>query len=313
MRAHGLSLILSISLLAASGADAQQASPRGVQPASQPPVAPARAASDVNDPARLRESLERRRDVAESMRARLDEAIARLDRGEAIDPGLVEGRAPFGGPDDNWADGPRGARVGRPEGRENPVGRPGEGGDVISNEEIRRLRGFIDENLPLLAERLRASERMDPQAAQRMITRIAPRLREALESRARSPEVFRIRVVELEQGFQLLELARRTRRIVETEGAESQEAMAAMASFREHATAHFDTQIRLQRAEVAELESRLLELRAEIDRRTSQREAEIDARVEDVLRSSRPDRPQGANRPDRTPPGEGQRRRPGPE
>ncbi|MBX3316514.1 MAG: hypothetical protein KF902_06580 [Phycisphaeraceae bacterium] len=312
MRAYSLSLMLSILPLTASGADAQQASPPGVHPASQPPVASDRATSEVLDPARLRVALERRRDLAEAMRARLDEAIARLDRGEAIDPDLIDNRSPMGGPEEIRGDGPRGPRAGRPDGREIPGGRPGEGGGV-SHDEIQRLRGFIDENLPLLAERLRASERMDPQAAQRMIARIAPRLREALESRARSPEVFRIRVVELEQGFQLLELARRTRRIVETEGAESQEAVAAMATFREHATAHFDTQIRLQRAEVAELESRLLELRAEIDRRTSQREAEIDARVEDVLRYSRPDRPQGTNRPERTPPGEGQRRRPGPE
>lgn len=312
MRSCGLSLILCISLLTASGAGAQQGSAGGSEPTPPPRVVPDRATSAGLDPARLREALERRRDMAEAMRARMDEALNRLDRGEAIDPDLIEIRPPWGGPNDNWADGPRGARVGRPEGRENPVGRPGESGGV-SQEEIVRLRGFVDENLPLLAERLRASERMDPQAAQRMIARIAPRLREAIESRVRSPEVFRIRVAELEQGFQVLELARRTRRIVETEGAESEEAIAAMATFREHATAHYDTQIRLQRAEVAELESRLLELRAEIDRRTSQREAEIDARVEDVLRSSRPDRPPGANRPERTPPGEGARRRSGPE
>ncbi len=273
--------------------------------------------------ARLRESLERRRALVESMRVRLDEAIARLDRGEAVDADLADGRGFMLEMGEEGPNGPRFQRGGRPDARPGAGTRgggfdgqaggtgvgPGEPGQQPSMEEIRRLRALIDENLPLLAERLRAAERSDPQAAPRMIGRIAPRLREAFEAKDRSPEVFRLRILELEQGFELLDAARRTRRVIEAEGAESASAVDAKARFRELAAAHFDTQVQLQSAEVADLEARIADLRAEIDRKTTHRDEEIDARVDQVLRNSRPERLDGAGRPSRpsSEPGRGRR------
>lgn len=259
------------------------------------------------DAARLRESLERRRALVESMRVRLDEAIARLDRGEAVDADLADGRGFMLEMGEEGPNGPRFQRGGRPDAR--PGAGPGEPGQQPSMEEIRRLRALIDENLPLLAERLRAAERSDPQAAPRMIGRIAPRLREALDAKDRSPEVFRLRVLELEQGFELLDAARRTRRVIEAEGADSASAVDATARFRELAATHFDTQVQLQSAEVADLEARIADLRAEIDRKTTHRDEEIDARVDQVLRNSRPERLDGAGRPSRpsSEPGRGRR------
>lgn len=295
MRPSLFASLLMVVGVASTGAFAQERAPTPSPPTE---VAP----TGVSDRARLRESLERRRELTESMRVRLDEAITKLDRGEQIDAELAEGRGFMpemrdDGPGQRWrsdrpeARGAGGARVGGMGAGEPP--------EPLSIEEVRRLRVFIDENLPLLGERLRIAEQNDPQAAQRMIGRIAPRLREAFEARERSPEVFKLRIQELEQGFQLLDAARRTRRVVETDGPESPAATEARARFRELAAAHFDTQLRLQNAEVAELEARIADLRAEIDRKTTHRDEEIDARVDEVLRSSRPDRPEGAGRPSR--------------
>lgn len=303
-------LIVSLLLacgIASTGAFAQDAAPTSSPPTEVTPL-------EGSDRARLRESLERRRELTESMRVRLDEAIARLDRGEPVDAELTDGRG-LVRETENEGPGPR-WRGDRPDARgvgEARIGGIGQGiGESVptpSIDEIRRLRVFIDEHLPLLAERLRIAEQNDPQAAPRMIGRIAPRLREAFEARDRSPEVFKLRVEELEQGFQLLDAARRTRRVVETQGAESPGAMEAKARFRELAAAHFDTQVRLQNAEVAELETRIAELRAEINRKTTHRDEEIDLRVGEVLRGSRPDRPESAGRPSRpgSEPGRGRR------
>lgn len=304
MRGAGIAGVLLLCGTVSTGAGAQSA------PAdAPPPPAEASTAPDGADRARLRESLERRREMTAAMQARLEDAIGRLDRGEPIDAELAEGRGFMPEMVGDGAGGPRWQRGVRQDARDSGGPVRADGGDAPSVEEIRRLRAFIDENLPVLAERLRNVEQHDPQAAPRMIGRIAPRLREAFEARERSPEVFRLRVQELEQGFQLLDAARRTRRVVETEGPESAAAVEAKARFRELAGAHFDTQVRLQNAEVADLEARIAELRAEIDRKTTHRDEEIDARVEDVLRNTRPGRPEGAGRPSRSgsAPGSGRR------
>ncbi len=296
-----LGLILACGL-AVAGAWAQDSVP---QPARDPAVSSPEGA----ERARMREMIVRRREVADGIRERLDDAIARLDRGEPFDSSLADGRLfPAG---DEAPDSARWQRGGRPEG-----GAPGAGmggpPQPPSAEEVRRLRVFVDEHLPMLARRLREAERDDPQASPRMIGRIAPRLREALDSRERSPEVFRLRVQELEQGFQLLDAARRTRRVIESEGPGSPAAIDARARFRELAATHYDTQVALQREEVADLERRLTDLRAELDRKTNNRDAEIDERVDEVLLRSRPDRAPAPERGDREP-GEPDRQRRGPQ
>lgn len=299
-----------VALMIVLGATSTETRAQDAAPTAPVPTVPDQAAGP--DRARAKELLERRRALAETALARIDEAIAKLDRGEAVDPALVEGRGPFAGQGDDFPDGQRGPRAGRADPRDEgaaPRMGPGDPGQPPSIEETRRLRVFIDEHLPLLAARLRDVEKHDPQAASRMIGRIAPRLREAFEARERSPEVFGLRIEELEQGFELLDAARRTRRILDTEGADSQAAADATARFRELTAAHFDTQVKLQRAEVADLEARVAELRLEIDRKTTHRDAEIDQRVAEVLRNTRPERPQGAGRPPRqgTDPGRGRR------
>lgn len=149
------------------------------------------------------------------------------------------------------------------------------------------MRAFVDEHLPLLAERLRTIEKDDPEAPRRMLGRLAPRLREAMESQSRSPEFFQLRITELQQGFLIIESARRFRRVVETEGADSEAANAARDQFRALAIEHYDTQVRVQQMEVAELEARIAELRSEIDRKIADRDREIESRIEGLLRDGR--------------------------
>ncbi len=263
-----------------------------------PPAEPILPSTEPDGPAKLRETLVRRRDMAEAMRSRLDEAIARIDRGEDVDldafedfRGALGGDRPSGrgrGPQgvEPPAEGDNRARsmdrgVGRGVGPEAPGAAPG------SNEEQRRMRAFVDQHLPLLAERLRAIEREDPEAPRRMLGRLGPRLREAMDAQSRSPELFQLRITELQQGFLIIESARRFRRVVETEGAESEAAKVARERFRTLAIEHYDTQVKVQQMEVEELEARIADLRAEIDRKVTNRDQEIDARIEDLLGAGR--------------------------
>jgi uncharacterized small protein (DUF1192 family) len=263
-----------------------------------PPAEQVLPSTEPDGPAKLRETLVRRRDMAEAMRSRLDEAIARIDRGEEVDPDGFEdlrgasgadrmagrGRGPQGVEppakgDERMRPMDRGAS--RSDGLEGPIAAPG------SNEEQRRMRAFVDQHLPLLAERLRAIERDDAEAPRRMLGRLGPRLREAMDAQGRSPELFELRIAELQQGFLIIESARRFRRVVEAEGAESVAAQDARERFRALAIEHYDTQLKVQRMEVAELEARIADLRAEIDRKVTNRDHEIDARIEDLLRAGR--------------------------
>ena len=284
-------LALSILLALAGNTHAQDApAPPTPTPATPPPATP--SAEQTETPERMREMLVRRRDAAEMFRARLDEAIARLDRGEPLDPAAFAelresmGDRPFmrgrAGGDDEMARRPEDRRAERREGPDGgPANAPFQPGSI---EETRRMRAFVDENLPLLAERLRAMEQQDPEGPRRMLGRLGPRLREAMDARQHSPELFALRVEELQQGFAVIEAARRTRAVISAEGAESPSARDAIERFRAIASDHYRTQVRLQEREVAELEARLADLRAEVQRKTESRDAEIDARVQNLIK-----------------------------
>lgn len=294
---------------------------------SPAPTPSPEAKAEAVPPERVREFLVRRRDAAEATRARLDEAIGRFDRGEPIDPAWFEelrdsvGDRPFGRSragdfgegrlDRDAAPRERRGDDRVRDGREGPDGvtpglQPG------SPEESRRMRVFVDEHLPLLAERLRSIELEDPDGPRRMLTRLAPRLREAMEAKQRSPEMFELRVTELQQGFAVIEAGRRARAAIASEGADSPRAREAIDRFRTLASDHYRTQVRLQETEVAELEARVSDLRAEIRRKTESQDSGIASRVDALLRGG-PEigpgerRREGAR--DTGPEGEGERRR----
>jgi hypothetical protein len=184
----------------------------------------------------------------------------------------------------------------------------------LTPEEIQRLRAFIDERMPALSERLAELDRADARAVGRVVGRLAPRLRETLALRERSPEMFELRLLELQQSIAITDGARGLRRVIESKGEGSAEAIEARGAFRTLARAHFDTQLAIQRLEVEALERRVTELKEEIERKTGASDAEIDARLESFVESVRP-APEGGPGSRRGPRGEGaegQRRR-GPE
>jgi hypothetical protein len=220
---------------------------------------------------------------------RINDAMSRLDKGEAPEE-IAKGLRPEGrseGRSDPRAAGPRGD--GRPK--------PTEGGKSAmpsrpvaetSAEDHERLMVQLRENLPRIADRMEAWRKADPESANRMLGRMAPRVREAAELRQHDPDMFTLKVAEFEAGFNVMDSARaitRARNEGDAAGREDR-VKDAIAKLRTALGAQFDARVAVQAKEIEALEQRLTSLRSDHDRQITNRDRTIDEKTQ---RMSDPD------------------------
>ncbi len=277
----------------------------GLQPEAAPSK-PERSAvqNDRREPIidrdRLRARLERRLAEYRRFTAELEAGIARLNDGappgevaaaleslaQSIRPGeaLLRDRTSQEGP---------GTRGGPPRDRSGPEGdrafpdregRPRDG----AIEPVRLLE-ILKEASPEFAARIETLRGTDPEAADRMIGRMGPRLREALQAREQDPELFRLRVNEIRSGIELFDAARAYGQAVRS--ADPAAITAAESSLTEAANTHFDVRVAMQEREMQSLAARIEELRAELDRKKSERQSMVDGFVEHMKRKATDDKP----------------------
>ena len=226
-------------------------------PPADPPLFGDEGGLGTLDAQELRSRLELRLEQADALRARLAEMIDALDRGECPDEVL----------------GPVGRRLLErrlgempglgPAGLRHRAGLgPPPGGAEVDLEEV---RAFIDEHLPLLAARLEEAEGVDPERAERMLSRMAPRLGEIMLARDEDPAFARLRLDEMRTGMDILGATRSFRQARESGG----DLDAARAELRALVERQVDLRLRLERhridrgrADLAEAEARLAEQQA---------------------------------------------------
>jgi hypothetical protein len=263
----------------------------------------------VNDARVLRSRLERRLEQTIRLEQQLREAIERLDRGErpedimrSLEPplrGATRGDGPEDRPPPPMRPGARPEGRPAPDGRGGPAGRPGartsddrprmdgprgpvrpDAPGARPDEMRERAMAVVREHLPILAARLEAIREFDPEAADRMIQRLAPRLHEAAEMMRRDPEVGRLKLEEIAAGIDVLEMIRDLRRAkISPDGDRASKVESAKARLRQALQAQQEVRLRVQEREIAMLEQRVSELRAEVERRRREGGAAIEEMV----------------------------------
>lgn len=260
-----------------------------------PPPTPTEPAPLV-DPGVFRERLERRMEELDRQRERMQRAMARLEAGEApsrvmrelLGPGMAReggfgrdagnGRGPGGDaqpvrPFRDRFNGP-GPNGGPPGGDFPGAGLP------LSGEERERALGIIQERLPSIHERLTRLRELDPVAAERMLDRLTPRLREAFNAMRRDPEQFELRARELESGLAVFDASMALRRLFAAGEMAGERVDAARGALREALGAQHDARLALQQHQIASLEKELARVRAEFDDAGARREQILDERTE---------------------------------
>lgn len=233
------------------------------------------------DEAALRERLQRRLDESERATDRLREAIARLDAGDAgPDVARELGREFL---QDRGRDGrrgmqgaPRGGPRDRGEGFAPWRGRP----EPISDAERAELRAFVQEHLPRLHDRMTMMAERNPEAAAAGLARLAPRLRDIQQGFDGGP-VGRARLAEFQAGMDVIDAGRELRSAMRRDASE-EDIASARASLRSAVEAGYDARLAVAEAEIIELEARVNELRERLADATSNRDADVAQKVDEL-------------------------------
>lgn len=288
VRVAGACAALALLMAAAPGPGGGAGPSDGSGPVGTGPGAPTREMS--------REEARRRLDAflaeMDEIQSRTREAIAKLDAGaplpevmgafprvqrflaagerggERFGEGLMGERGLREGPRDGEAEGP-GFRRGRA-----PV--------EMTDEQVKAMRGFIDANVPMLADRLARAEQISPGASERLLRRMAPRLMQLRELQAEEPAFAEASLREFVAGLDVLEATRGYRMVRGGEDAAAAEG--ARARLEGALQAHFDARLAVQELEIARSEARLAAGREELSRLRERRAALIAEKVGEIER-----------------------------
>ncbi|MEX2218003.1 MAG: hypothetical protein WD749_04520 [Phycisphaerales bacterium] len=247
--------------------------------AAQPPQPP--PAREPDDAASLRARFVRRIAESRQMIERFEQAVARLDRGEAPDA-VRDSVEPWR----RRAPGSTGANGGRADG----------GPDRGELPDRATIMEFLTRHYPEMVTRIKDLEKDNAPAAERTIARLAPHIRELLAER--DEELRALRIAEFRSGWESMGAMRRLIDALRKDaaGAEAAEAQKqAVAAF----GAHFEAQSAVRTREIAVLEQRIAQLRKELGEKLSERDNYISQRLDFAKERAqhppgqRRDRPEG--------------------
>lgn len=235
------------------------------------------------DRAMLKARLESRLAEARQMQERLESAVQRLDEGASAAairadlevPGEREWRRPMSRP-----------QVGPGSGGPPPAGH-GEGRgrrERLTDEERQAFVQYVQEHAPELAQRVQHLRDEHPMLADRMLSRMEPRLR--LMMAEEDLEMRELRREELRAGWDVVSSTRQLADAIR--GSADEMVVGNLAqSLRTALGEHFDLRQAMQEREIAMLESRLAQLRTEMDAHLVSRDEHVEQRVDAIIRAVR--------------------------
>ena len=289
----GVGVVVLASLAGAAAADAAQPEAAAQTPAKTSDQRPAaREGREPIDRDRLRARLQRRLEETRKATTELEGTIRRLDDGAPVGEiaGEIErlaqslrsgdGSLRLGNGREEGRSGPDGDRTSRfSEMREGRQPREGRGGDAPID--TARMMALLKEAAPEFAARVESLRAANPEAGERMLNRMAPRLRDALQVRAKDPELFELRVTEIKSGIEMLEAARAFR--AAADGTDATATATARAALDLAAERQFDARVATQEREMHSLEARVEEIRGQLARKKSERDAMVSEFVERMV------------------------------
>lgn len=237
-------------------------------PANQPDAGPAQPAADpASDREALRARLVRRQEETRQSLARLERALKLLEEGEPTDRVREEAGGTM-------------RRGDRRDGHTGPPRHRGDDGPPTRES----LMAFLQEHNPELAARMTAMRTSNPELADRILSRIEPHFREIAAER--DPEMKELRIQNLRLGWELMGASRDLGQALreDSKGAEAEQAREALRAL---LGTQFDLQVKLHRREIALLEERIGKLREEMEKQSSDKDAYIAEKLQQIEQMSR--------------------------
>ncbi|MBL9002402.1 MAG: hypothetical protein JNK25_14830 [Phycisphaerae bacterium] len=296
--------------LASGTAAAMQ--PERSRPAGQPPgrMEEGRRPHRENPPqdeAGLRRMIQRRLEQLGREAQRLERAMKRLDDGVPPAEVAEELGPPRSGPEgegDALGKGPE-----RGLDRGGPPDRPGERGaerPFVSREEREELIAALREHAPLMARRMESARTDEPGQALRMLGRLAPRLRDAMAFRKSDPDMFRLKIKDIEAGGVVFDAMQTYHKALRDKQVDDAEVARALTDVRAALLAQFDARLAVQVREADNLARRLEGMRKDFAARREARDSEVQGIIDRLMEGEElfRDRPPSGGGP----PGEPRRR-----
>ncbi|MEM0982942.1 MAG: hypothetical protein AAGI17_03225 [Planctomycetota bacterium] len=233
----------------------------------------------------MRTVLSRQLERVGELETKLEAAIRDLDGG--ADPADVLGALPSRediAESFALADGPRlgdgrirdriAERRGGPDGPGGPPeGGPDPRGEDLTDEQLQRIRAFIDRRIPPLAARLERAAERSPEAEDRLLRRVAPRLMETVKLAEKDRRLAELRVREMLVSFEVVDAMRAIGRAGEDSAASEQARTDLESALRKQ----LETRLAFEQRE---LERTIENAKTRRDQ-LQQKAADLDARVEE--------------------------------
>lgn len=293
-RYMGLALCASLGLTSMGGA---------LQPAGEPPSSPgdrpAQRGAGEQPPAdreAMKALLTRRLEEQRRRQEMFERALNALEQG--ADPAKVRSELEAGGGGRRGLGAPSDRRADRIADGDDPI--PPRDLGPLTPEEREETLSFLEEIAPRMGARIRQFLAERPEMATRILGRLRAKLADLRSLREHDPELFQLKVAEMQGAYAVMEVARRLRE-ASGPGAPPEEVRRARAELKEAIGLHFDHQVAVQQHEVRRLTERLERLQAQIKDRRQGRERAIERQVEDVMNRSASEVP-GERRKNRPPP-----------
>lgn len=150
----------------------------------------------------------------------------------------------------------------------------------LSVDQLDEAFEVLREIKPELAERLEPHRQDDPQRVVDMLQREFPHVRHLIRLKRVAPETYNLRVQDVKLTYQSQQLAEQLQQAEQDPS--SGDAAALGEQLRQVVEQHFDVRQQLRERELAYLERRIGELRAQLDERAQDKEALIEQRLNDL-------------------------------
>lgn len=291
-----------------AAAAAQVAPERGeAEPAEQNPrvtAARERAAATAKERAgelsreevreRLLKRLEETQKIEEGIRA----AIARLDAGgdnfevwtelEKLRPVVRDLLSPIS------RRGQTPMRPGQPaavEGRGGAAQQGGQGAEpqrMLNRAEMReRVMKFLDENMPVMAQRLREAEKTDRAAIENTVAKIGPRIEDLLKTKREEPDFFPVRLQELRLGLGMFEAARQLGEVSKAAAPDAELAKTLEDQLMKMGYEMFDVREKIQERDLRRVNERATQLQRELSEQRGNRDQIVRDRVNALIQRAK--------------------------
>jgi len=155
----------------------------------------------------------------------------------------------------------------------------------LSSQDLVKVREFITNNLQGIDAQLKQIESMSPQASERLVGQLSPKIIEILSLREENPAMASLKLDELKAGLLYVDASRNYRALLRSSSPDQSEIDQAKQKVEIAANARFDAQVQIKQYEIHQLTTRIEQLHNALEELNNQRGEQVQAQVLSASRS----------------------------